>query len=109
MTTIWKVLQTERELANEGITVCHWSVVSSETVGSGEEAVVHEATAVGSCSLTPDHTASDFIAYADVTEANAVAWVKASLGVDEVSSIESSLAAQITESKTPTSGLGVPW
>ncbi|HAW05616.1 MAG TPA: hypothetical protein DCW83_13080 [Saprospirales bacterium] len=109
MATVWNVLQTERELVNGGITVCHWSAVDSETVGSGENAVVYEATNVGSCTLTPDSTASDFVAYTDVTEASAIAWVKASLGADEVSNIESSLAAQITASKTPTSAFGVPW
>ncbi len=109
MATIWNVLQTERELVNGGITVCHWSAVDSETVGSGETAIVHEATSVGSCTLTPDSTASDFVAYADVTEANAVAWVKEALGADEVSRIEASLTAQIAESKTPTSAFGVPW
>ncbi len=109
MAAIWNVLQTERELVNGGITVCHWSVVDSETVGSGESAVDHEASAVGSCNLEPDHTDSGFITYAEVTEANAVAWVKAALGADEVSLIEASLTAQIAESKTPTSELGVPW
>ena len=109
MAAIWDVLQTERELANGGITVCHWSVVDSETVGSGESAVLHQATAVGTCSLTPDHTASDFKDYESVTKENAIAWCKESLGETEVSSIEASLAAQITESKTPTNALGIPW
>ena len=45
----------------------------------------------------------------DVTEANAVAWAKAAMGSDEVTSQETAVAAQITESKTPTSGTGTPW
>lgn len=109
MAAVWNVLQTERELVYGGIIVCHWSVVDSETVGSGDQTVVHEATNVGSCILTPDPTASDFVTYTDVTESDAIAWVKASLGVDEVSRIEAYLTAQIAESKTPITELGVPW
>ena len=109
MAVTWNVIQTERETTNNGITVCHWTATDSETVGSGDSAVVHTGNSYGSCSYTPDHTASDFTAYAEVTEANAVAWVKASLGSDEVTRIETAIAAQITESKTPTSAAGVPW
>tara|TARA_B100001057_G_C22471074_1_gene802671 strand:- start:80 stop:409 length:330 start_codon:yes stop_codon:yes gene_type:complete len=109
MAVTWNVIQTERETTNNGITVCHWTATDSETVGSGDAAVVHTGSNYGSCSYTPDHTASDFTAYAEVTEANAVAWVKASLGSDEVTRIETAIAAQITESKTPTSAAGVPW
>ena len=109
MAVTWKVIQTERETTNDGITVCHWTATDSETVGSGDSAVVHTGSSYGSCTLSPDHTDSDFIAYADVTEANAVAWCKASLGADEVTRVETAVAAQITESKTPTNASGVPW
>ena len=109
MAVTWSVIQTERETTNDGITVCHWTATDSETVGSGDSAVTHMGNNYGSCSYTPDHTASDFTAYAEVTEANAVAWVKASLGSDEVTRIETAIAAQITEAKTPTSAAGVPW
>jgi len=44
-----------------------------------------------------------------VSKDNAVAWAKAALGSDQVTSIETGIAAQITESKTPTSKTGVPW
>jgi len=109
MAVTWKVIQTERETTNNGITVCHWTAIDSETVGSGDSAVVHTGSSYGSCGFTPDHTDGGFTAYADVTEVNAVAWVKASLGADQVSSIEDGIAAQITESKTPTNASGVPW
>lgn len=78
-------------------------------MGSGDSAVVHSGSNYGSCGFAPDHTASGFTPYADVTEANAIAWVKASMGADEVTRVETSVAAQITESKTPTSASGVPW
>ena len=109
MAVTWNVIQTERETTNNGITVCHWTATDSETVGSGEDAVEHRGGSYGTCGFTPDHTASGFKAYAEVTEANAVAWVKESMGVDEVTRVETSVADQITESKTPTSASGVPW
>jgi hypothetical protein len=52
---------------------------------------------------------SSFTAYDDVTEANAIAWAKAALGSDEVTRLEEDVAAQITLSKTPVTGTGVPW
>ncbi len=109
MAVTWTVIQTERETTNDGITTCHWNAADSETVGSGDAAVVHTGNSYGSCGFTPDHTAGGFTAYASVTEANAVAWVKASMGADEVARVEAAIAAQITESKTPTNAAGVPW
>jgi len=109
MAVIWKVIQTERETTNNGITTCHWTATDAETVGSGDSAVVHTGSSYGSVGFTPDHTAGGFTAYADVTEANAIAWVKASLGADQVAATEAAVAAQITESKTPSNVSGVPW
>ena len=108
MTILWKVVQTERETANDGITNVHWAVSDSEDVGS-DPVVTHYGSSYGSCSYTPDHTAGGFTAHASVTEANAVAWVKASLGSTEVTRIETDVAAQITESKAPSTASGVPW
>ena len=45
----------------------------------------------------------------DIKETNAIAWAKAAMGSDAVTAIETSIAAQITESKTPTATAGVPW
>ena len=90
------------------VTTVHWTASDSETVGSGDSAVVHSGSAYGSVGLAAADSGS-FIAYADITKANAIAWAKAALGSDEVTSIETGIAAQITESKTPTVSSGVPW
>ena len=90
------------------VTTAHWTASDTETVGSGESAVEHTGSAYGSVGLAePD--SSSFIAYRDITKDNAVAWAKVALGTDEVTAIETSIAAQITESKTPTTFSGVPW
>ncbi len=112
MAVVWNVVAldrapTEGSLADVIKTV-HWTAQDSETVGSGDDAVTHTGSSYGSVGLG-DADASDFTAYASVTKDNAVAWAKAALGSDQVTSIETGIAAQITESKTPTSKTGVPW
>jgi hypothetical protein len=89
------------------ITTVHWTAYGSETVGSGDSAVVHEGSQYGSVELAAADAGS-FIALASVTKDNLIAWAKAVIGVDEVTAIETRIAAQITESKTPTKFSGVP-
>ena len=90
------------------VTTVHWTASDSETVGSGDSAVLHTGSAYGSIGLAEADSGS-FTAYADITKANAIAWAKAALGSDEVTAIETGIANQITESKTPTRTSGVPW
>ena len=90
------------------VTTVHWTAKDTETVGSGESAVNHTGSSYGSVGLA-DADSGSFTAYADITKEDAVAWAKAALGADEVTRIETSIAAQITESKTPTTTTGVPW
>ena len=82
------------------VTVVHWT--ASDADGD------HTGSSYGSIGLA-DADSESFTAYASITKDNAVEWAKAALGADEVTSIETSIAAQITESKTPTSSTGVPW
>ena len=81
------------------ITTVHWT--ASDADGD------HIGSSYGSVILA-DADASSFIALASVTKNNLIAWAKAALGSDEVTRIETSIAAQITESKTPTTFSGVP-
>jgi hypothetical protein len=90
------------------VTMVHWTASDSETVGSGDSAVVHSGSAYGSVGLAEADSGS-FIAYKDITKANAIAWAKAALGTDQVTAIETRIAAQIAESKSPTVTSGVPW
>ena len=90
------------------VTTVHWTASDSETVGSGDSAVLHNGFRYGSVGL-PAADSGSFTAYADITKDNAIAWAKAALGSDEVTAIETSISAQITESKTPTVSSGVPW
>ena len=100
-----------------------WNVVSldaTKTVGSLSDVVTnihwtaievdgdHIGECYGSVGLAEADSKS-FTAYKDITKDNAIAWAKAALGSDEVTAIETGIANQITESKTPTKTSGVPW
>jgi hypothetical protein len=50
-----------------------------------------------------------FVAYADITEANAIQWAKDALGSDQVKDIEDSIANQISLMKNPITASGVPF
>ncbi len=82
------------------VTTIHWTASDSD----GE----HTGSRYGSIELA-EAKSSSFTAYADITKDNAIAWAKAAIGSDEVTSIETGIAAQIAESKTPTKYSGVPW
>ena len=88
----------ERELADGGVTVAHWRCTDVDGDFS--------ASSYGTVGFTPDPTASDYIAYDSLTEANVLAWVWESVDKDTV---EAALTAKIEADKNPTSGSGVPW
>ena len=94
----WTIAQLDRNTADGGVTVAHWRV--SEVDGD------YSASSYGTAGFTPDPSASDFVAYADLTESTVLGWVQAAVEKD---AIEAGLAANIAEQKTPTTSVGVPW
>ncbi len=82
------------------VTTVHWT--ASDADGN------HTGSAYGSIELAEADSGS-FTAYADITKDNAIAWAKAAIGSEQVTAIETGIAAQIAESKTPTKTTGVPW
>ena len=112
MAATWNIANLDRQVSMDGkadvVTAVHWEVTDSEDVGSGDDAVTHRGRIYGSVKLDTSDLSS-FTAYADITEANAIAWAKAVLGDDLVAEYEKSVADQITESKTPTTKTGNPF
>ena len=102
----WTIANLERQLSTGGVTVAHWRVTEEETVGTGDDAVTYTASAYGTCGFTPDASADDFVAYADLTEATVLGWVHAE--VDQ-SATEAALTANIEAQKNPVSADGMPW
>ena len=103
----WTIATCERNMADGGVTVVHWRCDASETVGTGDDAVTHSASSYGTQGLTPDPSDAGFVAYNSRTEDTVKDWIWAA-DVDK-DAIQTSLQAQIDESKTPTTGTGVPW
>lgn len=102
----WTIANLERNLSDGGVTVAHWRVTESETVGSGDSAVTYTASSYGTCGFTPDASDSAFVAYDSLTEATVLGWVQAD--VDQ-SATEAALTANIEAQKNPVSADGMPW
>ena len=104
----WQVSSMDRTLTDgdlsDVVTVLHWQCIDSETVDD----IRHSGSCYGAVGLSaPD--ADAFTAYADISEADAIAWAKAAIGEEQVTAYEASVASQIELSKNPVSGTGVPW
>ena len=104
MAVTWNVVSLDATKTvgslSDVVSVVHWTANDSD----GD----HSGSSYGSVTLAAADSGS-FTAYADITKDNAIAWAKAALGSDKVTAIETYIAAQITESKTPTVTSGVPW
>jgi len=105
MAVTWTSATLERNTSDDGVVIAHWRASDSETVG--EE--TYSGSSYGTCGFTPDSTAEGYTAYVDITEAQAVEWVKASMGEEAVEALEASIASQIAESKAPAISVGTPW
>ena len=105
MAVTWTISTLERNTSDDGVVVAHWRASDSEVVGED----THTGSSYGTCGFTPDSTADGYTAYADITEAQAIDWVKDSIGEEGVTAIEDSIAAQIADSKAPAITAGTPW
>ena len=98
ITYTWTIAQLERNKADGGVTVAHW-----RCKGVDGEAT---ASSYGTTPWTPDAYASDFIAFADLTQANVLAWVWNTVVKADV---ETAIADKINAELNPTTTAGVPW
>ena len=107
MAAKWTINKTEYDLkgskGDNQITILHWSCEDKETV----DGVDHKGIIIGSTAI-PEPSGT-LIEYSKVTHDNCETWLKATLGEDSVKQIEDSVATQISLSKQPIRGSGVPW
>ena len=105
MAATWSIIQLDYAVSLDSktnvVNNIHWDC--NDTDADGNHGRTYGSTGI------PTDDLSSFIAYGDITEANAIAWVQAALGDDGVSHQEDSVAAQIAELKTPVNGSGSPW
>ena len=76
----------------------HWQV--SKTSGD------FTASSYGTLGFSPDSSAEGYVAYADLTEADVIAWVQETLDTE---ALEASLDADLAEQASPSVTVGVPW
>jgi hypothetical protein len=96
MTTTWTITQCDRLTADDFITTAHWTA----TAVDGD----YTASIYSTCSW---QAGTPTIPYADVTEAEVLAWCWAS-GVDK-DATEAALAQNIELQKNPVQATGTPW
>ena len=104
MAITWKISSMDRDLTqgdNENIiTQIHWTASDSDADGNTGSSYGTVVVTLGD---------GDVIAYADVTEADAIGWAKDALGDEQVTAIEASIASQIDAQANPTTASGVPF
>ena len=104
MAVTWTIASMDRDITQDGkanvVTTIHWRASDTDSDGNSGSSYGSVGVTLGSQS---------FIAYADITHDKALEWCKDALGTDEVTAIETSIANQITEMKTPTVASGVSW
>ena len=98
----WTIANLERNVADGGVTVAHWRVTESETVGDD----TFTASAYGTVGFTPDPDADGFVAYDSLTEEVVMGWVWESVNQEDT---EAALTANIEAQKNPVSADGMPW
>jgi hypothetical protein len=94
--TTWTITQCDRLTADNFITTAHWTATATD----GD----FTASIYSTCSFA---SAEPAIPYADVTEAQVLAWCWSN-GVDKEAT-EAALAAQIEAQKNPVTATGTPW
>tara|TARA_R100001509_G_scaffold7497_1_gene4329 strand:- start:1461 stop:1775 length:315 start_codon:yes stop_codon:yes gene_type:complete len=103
MAHTWTISAMDYDVSSGGktnvVTQLHWRCTKTD----GD----HTGSSYGSVGL--EAPGESFVAWDDITEATAIGWAKAALGADAVTATEAAIDAQITESKTPTTGTGVSW
>jgi len=109
ITNTWSVNDMQRKDSDGGVFLIYWSMVSSDGTYSASEG--------GKLRCEYDASSSDFIPYADLTEADVLGWVYASLVEgDETpeeakARIEADRTAKVQGQidRAASQSLGVPW
>jgi hypothetical protein len=100
VTNTWGVVQLDCYPELEGqpdvVFTVHWNLIGTETVSG----VDYSGYAYGSVGVALNE-GSDFIPYADLTEADVIGWVQDALGADQVASYEDNVAQQIANKINP--------
>jgi len=109
ITTTWSVNNMTHKDSDGGVFLVNWSLIATDGTCSAQEA--------GKLRCTADPSASDYIAYADLTEANVLGWVYSSLIVDDETAAEAKARIEAERTakvqgqidRAAANSTGVPW
>ena len=117
ITTTWSVNNMTHKDSDGGVFLVHWSLIAQS-----DGTPSYSTTEGGKLRCTADPSASDYIAYADLTEANVLGWVYSSLikqkedGSDETAAeakarkeAERTAKVQGQIDRAAANSNGVPW
>lgn len=117
ITTTWGVGDMTHKDSDGGVSIVYWSLIAQSDGNPS-----YSAQEGGKLRCTADPSASDYIAYADLTEANVLGWVYSSLiqkkedGSDETAAeakarIEAERTAKVQGQidRAAANSTGVPW
>ena len=112
ITTTWSVSDMTHKDSDGGVSIVYWSLIAQS-----DGTPSYSATEGGKLRCTADPSASDYIAYADLTEANVLGWVYSSLIVDDETAAEAKARIEAERTakvqgqidRAAADSTGVPW
>jgi hypothetical protein len=109
ITTTWSVNDMTHKDSDGGVFLVYWSLTATDGTYSAQEG--------GKLQCTANPSASDYIAYADLTEADVLGWVYSSLIVDDETAAEAKARIEAERTakvqgqidRAAANSSGVPW
>ena len=109
ITNTWSVSNMVHQDSDGGVITVYWSCVASDGT--------YSATEGGKLRCEPDPSSSDYVAYADLTEADVLGWVYTSLIEGEETADEAKARIEVNRTgkvqgqidRASSQADGVPW
>ena len=109
ITTTWSVSDMTHKDSDGGVFLVYWSLIATDGTYSAQEG--------GKLRCTADPSASDYIAYADLTEADVLGWVYSSLIIDDETAAEAKARIEAERTakvqgqidRAAANSTGLPW
>jgi len=112
ITTTWSVKDMTHKDSDGGVFLVYWSLIAQS-----DGTPSYSAQEGGKLQCTPDPSASDYIAYADLKESDVLGWVYSSLIVDDETAAEAKARIEANRTakvqgqidRAAANSTGVPW
>ena len=109
ITTTWSVNDMTHKDSDGGVFLVYWSLSATDGTYSAQDS--------GKLKCTPDPSASDYIAYADLTEADVLGWVYSRLIEGDETAAEAKARMEVVRTakvqgqidRAAANSSGVPW